>query len=220
MEKYIGILMADLSGYTALTEVHGGEAAVKIIDRYVQIAKQSLRGKSKLIERAGDQLVIISDVADDLAKTAISLEQNTQSEPFFLSIHAGLHFGPVIEHNGHFFGSTINLAARIASKAKRNKVLCSQDFVNAMINPEAFKIVPQGKIKFKNITESKEVFELLPLATAENTRYHIDPVCHMHLNENELTISLLEGEEEYFFCSEDCKKIFLSEFSQLSTLVT
>jgi class 3 adenylate cyclase len=38
MEKNIAILMADLSGYTALTETHGSSAAADIIDKYMGIA--------------------------------------------------------------------------------------------------------------------------------------------------------------------------------------
>ena len=218
MEKQIGILIADLSGYSALTDIHGAKAAVKVIERYVTIARSSLIGNSHLIERAGDQLIIISNKADDLAKTAITLEQNTEAEPHFLSIHAGLHFGSVIEHNGHYYGSTINLAARISTKAKENKILCSQDFMNALIAPCEFSFVPQGNIRFKNILESKAIYELLP-KTITNTKFQFDPVCHMHLDDHELSISLINGEEEYFFCSDECKKKYQAAYSHLTNLV-
>lgn len=219
MEKYIGILMADLSGYTALTEVHGGKAAVKIIDRYVQIAKHSLTGRSQLVERTGDQIVIISEIPEDLAKTALALRRNTQSEPSFLSIHAGLHFGPLIEHNGHFFGAAINLAARIASKAPKNKILCSHDFVSVTNHSQALRFTPQGRVKFKNIAEPKDIYELSPAVTQGSTQLYMDPVCHMHLSEQELTIRFRKGEEEYFFCSEGCKAIFQAEYSPSATLI-
>ena len=44
MEKNIAILMADLSGYTALTETHGSVAAADIIDRYIAIVENCLVG--------------------------------------------------------------------------------------------------------------------------------------------------------------------------------
>jgi len=37
MEENIAILMADLSGYTALTETHGLSLAADLIDRYVKL---------------------------------------------------------------------------------------------------------------------------------------------------------------------------------------
>lgn len=37
MEKDIAILMADLTGYTAMTDVHGGASAAQIVNRYMKI---------------------------------------------------------------------------------------------------------------------------------------------------------------------------------------
>ena len=38
----IVLLVADLSGYTALTEAHGNISAAKVVNRYTEIAKESL----------------------------------------------------------------------------------------------------------------------------------------------------------------------------------
>lgn len=54
METTIAILMADLSGFTAMTEVHGPEMAAQMIDKYVSLVKSSLKGQSSMLERAGD----------------------------------------------------------------------------------------------------------------------------------------------------------------------
>ena len=42
MEENLAILMADLSGYTALTETHGAVSAANLIDRYVEIVEKCL----------------------------------------------------------------------------------------------------------------------------------------------------------------------------------
>src|SRR3546814_7661118 len=46
-----------------------------------------------------------------------------------VSIHAGFHFGPVIEYDGDFYGDTVNLAARIADLAKAGEILVTEDTV-------------------------------------------------------------------------------------------
>ncbi|HEV7329469.1 MAG TPA: adenylate/guanylate cyclase domain-containing protein [Flavisolibacter sp.] len=208
MEKRVGILMADLSGYTAMTEVHGDRTAMHVIDTYLQIAQRSLVGESILFERVGDQIVIISEFADDLANTALELLQNTKAESHFLSIHAGLHYGTVLENKGHFFGSTINLAARLATRAKENKILCSQDFIDALCTPDSFKMVPQGMIRFKNVRESKAIFELHPNLPAQPVNLAIDPVCHMHVDIDKNAVRLQSDEGELYFCSDECKQIY------------
>ena len=208
MEINIGILMADLSGYTALTEVHGDRAAMLVINKFLDIAKKSLAGESRLLERSGDQLVIISEDADDLARTAMALLRNSESESYFLPIHAGLHYGTVFEHNGHFYGSTLNLASRISSRAKGNRILCSGDFIDAMAEPDIFRTVYQGSVNFKNVFEAREIFELQALSSLEKFELKIDPICQMQLDEQQLNISYHTGHEDFHFCSEDCKDIF------------
>jgi len=45
MEQDIAILIADLSGYTALTETHGASSAADLVDKYVEIVNNSLAGE-------------------------------------------------------------------------------------------------------------------------------------------------------------------------------
>ena len=70
MEQTIAIMMADLSGFTALTEIHGSEVAAQMIQKYVELVRSSLKGESFMLERVGDQVVAISPDPDDLALTA------------------------------------------------------------------------------------------------------------------------------------------------------
>ena len=60
MEQNIAILVADLSGYTALTEMHGSDTAADLIDKYLEIVQNSLVGASHLHERKGDEVMIVS----------------------------------------------------------------------------------------------------------------------------------------------------------------
>jgi class 3 adenylate cyclase len=128
MEQDIAILIADLSGYTALTETHGSLTAADLIDRYVDIVNASLIGDSKLQERVGDEVMIVSTSADYLLATAELLLQSTQEEYNFLEVHGGLHYGTLLKRNNSYFGSALNLTARIASQASAGTFLCSRNF--------------------------------------------------------------------------------------------
>ena len=121
MEKNMAILMADLSGYTALTETHGAVAAADIIERYVAIAEKCLVGDSRIHERTGDELMIVSSSPDYLLATALIIEKNTTNEENFLLVHGGLHYGKVLERGNSYFGTAINITSRIASRASRVK---------------------------------------------------------------------------------------------------
>ena len=47
----MGFLIADLAGYTALTEAMGDMEAAKVIARYVELAHDVLRPGTRIVER-------------------------------------------------------------------------------------------------------------------------------------------------------------------------
>jgi adenylate cyclase len=205
MEQNIAILIADLSGYTALTETHGPVTAADMIDKFLGIVKDSLAGDSQLHQRVGDEVMIISSSPDQLISTAIMLIQNCSKEHHFLQLHGGLHYGKVLKRNDHYFGSPVNLTSRIASKASKGTFWCSSAFTNALSNPGAFTFSSKAKHSFKNISEDTDVFELV----MENTNFfHIDPVCRMLIHKKENAIPHPE-KENILFCSADCLDIYM-----------
>lgn len=210
MQRQLAILMADLSGYTALTEVHGAATAAGIIDRYFTLASESLKGTSELKERVGDQLVIVASSADDLLQTAIILAGKTFEEPHFLSIHAGLHYGMVLEQNYRYYGSTVNLTARIASKAGEGQLLCSEDFWAALEKRHLYQFRSQGRLQFKNVLESKAIYEVTLPSVQHPGKMVTDPVCHMHLEYNDALVSERYAGRIYHFCSVYCRDLFMN----------
>jgi class 3 adenylate cyclase/YHS domain-containing protein len=203
MEKDVGILMADLSGYTAMTDVHGGATAAKLVTKYIELVNISICGNCEVTQRIGDQIVVISEKATDLAATIEKLKRSIIEESHFLSIHAGLHFGPIHREGDSLFGSTINVTSRIMNLAQRGQVLCSSSFVNA-IGESAFSFSPVGRFKFKNVLKDVEIFEL---GVSANSSVPVDPVCHMNIS-TESRFMLEWSGKTYHFCSEQCKNIF------------
>ena len=205
MEQNIAILIADLSGYTALTETHGASSAADLIDKYVELVNNSLVGSSRLHQRVGDEVMIVSDSADHLLSTAGVLLQNVFREYNFLQVHGGLHYGKILIRNNHFFGSTLNLTSRIASKAQPGVFLCSKDFLDAVTNREPYLFRSIGNHNFKNVTDENEVFEI---AMEMPESLHVDPVCRMLLTDPAKCISHPDR-ADIFFCSSNCLEIFI-----------
>ena len=207
MEQDIAILIADLTGYTSLTDTHGASAAADLIDKYMGIVEKSLVGTSEFHQRTGDEVLIVSESADDLLSTAISLIQNTSTENEFLQIHGGLHYGKVLKRNDHYFGNTINLASRIAKKAAPGAVWCSEDFIKALAITESHIFEARGEHDFKNLRDRSTVYELL--VAREETLY-IDPVCKMQIRDK-LNATPHPIHTGIYFCSETCLNIYLAE---------
>lgn len=209
METNVAIMMADLSGFTAMTEIHGDHSAISVIDKYLGIVKKSLVGSSHLHERVGDQMIIISSTVVDLAYTATMLFEHAHNENNFLELHAGLHFGKIILKDDDYFGTTINTAARITSVAGSGKILCSADFKDQLPENHPFIWVGKGKHKFKNLLNPVELFEMSCCIENMTKKYVIDPVCHMLIKSPETAKQFVHNEETLYFCSDNCLKKFM-----------
>lgn len=153
-------------------------------------------------------MIVISPDPDDLAATALALMESAAREKNFLSIHAGLHYGSVLELGDNYYGSTINLAARIAAKARQGKVLCSKDFIDALSQTGVFRYIYHGSFHFKNVLEAKEIIELLPVEAINIDEKYTCPVCQMQIDQDEISYEYIHVGEAYYFCSEECKELF------------
>lgn len=205
MEKKQAILVADLAGYTALTEAHGSFSAANMVDRYLHLVSQSLTGSSRLVERVGDEVVIIAEAALDLVETALKLRQLAAEEENFLAIHAGLHMGDLLEQNGSFFGTAINLASRIATHSKSGQILCSAAIMEETGELPEVEFRPVGEVSFKNLRTKAALFEII--TTSYSVAAPIDPVCRMRvLSEN--SFPLFHEGKVYHFCSSECHMLF------------
>jgi len=204
MEKDLAILMADLSGYTAMTDAHGGESAARIVNKYMQLVDSAVHGSSRIVQRIGDQVVLIGDNADDMVVTAQKLNSLTLEEHHFLSIHAGLHYGPIFIENDNLFGSTINVAARIMNLASRGQVLCSSQFKTMLTDPTKFRSV--GSYSLKNVMMEFELHELLQ--DQQSYSFKIDPVCHMHIDVTKSEFTHILNGMTYHFCGPHCRSLF------------
>lgn len=203
MEENIAILMADLSGYTALTETHGSVKAADLIDKYLAIVENCLVGDSRLHERTGDEVMIISTSPDCLLATSLMIMKETSGEENFLQVHGGLHLGKSLKRNNSYFGSAINLTSRIAAKANPGTFLCSEEFVTSLSGRSSARLTPAGKHSFKNISEEREMFEL---RNENKNSFFIDPVCRMLILDTSKATKH-PGPEDIFFCSPGCLDI-------------
>lgn len=203
--KEVAILMADLSGYTAATEIHGAHSALHLIQTYLRIAEEALIGGSSILERVGDQIVIIADTADDVAFTAVRLLEKCFAAVNFLPIHVGMHYGSVLESEGSFFGTAINVCARIASEASSGEILCSEAFINNLAGKDDFVFGEIKTLKLKNILNPISVASIDGFHT--NIQRSIDPVCKMNIDAS-AKYKITDKETNHYFCSEYCMHIF------------
>ena len=119
-------LFADLVGYTALTERCGDEAGARVAREFRHaIGALSREHGARQVKSMGDGAMIWApDAARAVALAARTvLEIGTRSD--LLPVRVGAHTGPALMRDGDWYGSSVNLAARLARAAGPNEALIS-----------------------------------------------------------------------------------------------
>lgn len=119
-------LFADLVGYTALTERCGDEAGARVAREFRRaMAALSREHGAWQVKSMGDGAMIW---APD-ASRAVALAERTVLEvgtrPDLLPVRVGAHTGPALMRDGDWYGSSVNLAARLARAAGPNEAMIS-----------------------------------------------------------------------------------------------
>ncbi len=206
-ETELVFLITDLSGYTALTEAHGNLSAANVVTRYVEIVDSVLHPDTRLVNRIGDEVLIVSADAVSVLRTAISLRDKVGEEPLFPSVHAGIHAGSVLERDGHYFGTALNLTARVAAHARGGQILCTEQAIKLAGDLDDIEYRALGLTRFKNITDPVAIFEVVAGRQRVDTNV-VDPVCRMQVREDTAPARLPFAGNTYYFCSFECAKTF------------
>jgi class 3 adenylate cyclase len=119
-------LFADLVGYTALTERCGDDAGARVAREFRRaMAALSREHGAWQVKSMGDGAMIW---APDAAR-AVALAERTVLEigtrPDLLPVRVGAHTGPALMRDGDWYGSSVNLAARLARAAGPNEAMIS-----------------------------------------------------------------------------------------------
>jgi adenylate cyclase len=201
------LLIADLSGYTALTETHGAMHASEIVLRFGQLAEASLEAGVAIVDRVGDQVLCAGTDTHALLRSALRLCAAVEREPDFLAVQAGIHRGPVVERTGRLFGAPLNLTARLASHARGGQILCTEPVAAFAREHPGVTACLVGEKRFKNVSVPVTIYELTRISQVAQSSV-IDPVCRMQVEPRSAAAAISHQGITYNFCSDDCARLF------------
>jgi adenylate cyclase len=117
-------LFADIAGFTALTEAHGDEQAVQLVEEFANAVQAELpRVDGEYVKTAGDALMLRVPDPADAVRLALWITRSAMSGHHAPSVRVGANHGSAIERSGDYFGATINVAARVSALAAGGEVL-------------------------------------------------------------------------------------------------
>jgi adenylate cyclase len=147
----------DLSGYTALTEERGDQAAADLATALASIVQRTAQ------QHAGEAMKFLGDgvmfrFRDPSSAVRGAMQVVHATVPAGLPpAHVGMHVGAVIERDGDVFGRTVNLASRISGKAGPGEVLVTQEIVDAA-DDGTLGFQSLGPVELKGVADPVSLF--------------------------------------------------------------
>jgi adenylate cyclase len=156
----IVVAFADLAGYTRLTEERGDEAAVGVVERFVEAVEHSLPIDARVIKTLGDEVMVVGSDAAGLTRWAVDFQQEVPADA--PNPRIGVHCGEAIYRDGDYYGRDVNQAARVVARAAGGEVLVTRPIVDAAVGVDGLRFDLIGEIGLKGFSEPIELFHALP----------------------------------------------------------
>jgi len=202
-------VVADLAGYTALTEAHGDEQAADAAAEFCASVRALLRAHgAEEIKTLGDGILLrVQDVghAVDLAERIVT---GYGARHRTLGVRVGVHTGTAVRRGDDWFGSAVNLAARVADLAGAGEVLVTETTRRALTPEVALRA--RGPHTFKNVPRPLDIYAL-DVDRRPLDPFPIDPVCRMAVDPPRAFARQVVDGSEYFLCSQECARAFAAE---------
>ncbi len=146
--KSSAILFVDICDSTRLFETLGDAQALSMTSRCLRIMEDCVLNEGGVIQQAqGDGLLCTFDSVNDALQAAQTIQKANQGGP--LSVHAGLHYGPVILQPGAIYGDAVNVAARMQGIAKKGETILSEDAWVELSPNRRETLRPLGRVTVK-----------------------------------------------------------------------
>jgi class 3 adenylate cyclase/YHS domain-containing protein len=196
------VAFVDLAGFSALTDVYGDESAIVVLRFFEDLVHDALGGHGPPIKWIGDEAMFgFPDPATALQVLGRLLPA-CRSEPRIPLTRTGLNHGPVLRRANDLFGSTVNIAARVAARASPGQMLATEPVADAA-TASGIDVRAMGKVKLRSIADRVPLYSIA-VAPASDPAW-IDPVCKMHAPFEAYRRRTPTGP---WFCSDACAEAY------------
>jgi class 3 adenylate cyclase/energy-coupling factor transporter ATP-binding protein EcfA2 len=170
-EGTVTIMFTDVEGSTNLLSTRGFTESHEIMKAYESIIDEKVAEHAgRRIKGLGDGLMVSFGSSRHGVECAIEIqraiaEYSKQNPERKIRIRIGLNTGEVVEEAGDIFGAAVNVAARVAGKAKGGEILVS-DVVRALVGPVAEIVFDyKGAYKLKGFPDRWRIHKVTPGAS-------------------------------------------------------
>jgi adenylate cyclase len=154
-------VFADLVGFTALADEHGDEIAAGVAAEFGGlISSLSRRYGAWHVKSMGDGAMIWAPDAERALALAAQALNEVGARSDLPPVRVGAHTGSAVMRGGDWYGTAVNLAARLASEAGPNEALVSCATRSAAGIDRAWPLTYHGELAVRGLRQPVGVWRL------------------------------------------------------------
>jgi adenylate cyclase len=147
-------VFTDLVGFTALTADRGDDGAADVCqDFYARVRALLDQHDAHEVKTLGDGLMIRGENPALAIGLGLRIVDVLDEPETFPAVRVGMHTGPAVEREGDWYGTTVNVAARLCSAAGGGEVLVSESTKSAAGRLRKVELEQERLHWLKNVTE-------------------------------------------------------------------
>ncbi len=144
------VAFADLVGFTALGEQVPVEELGSVAGRLSHLTSEALEPSVRLVKLIGDAVMLVSSEPAPMLESTLKLIELAAEDVNFPPLRAGIACGQAVHRWGDWFGTPVNLASRLTTRARPSTVLVSLEVKDAI--GSGFEFSDAGKKKLKGFS--------------------------------------------------------------------
>ncbi len=162
-KEFVAVLFTDIVGSTALTQERGDDAAQLVVHEHNSIVRDALAlHGGKEIKHTGDGIMATFSQITSAVEGAVAMQQactraNHGNPELGLGLCIGVNAGEPIHEDGDIFGTPVQMAARVLSKAEGEEIAVS-NLVREMCTGKNYKFSKKGEYELKGFPEPVPIF--------------------------------------------------------------
>ncbi len=151
----ITLCFIDLTGFTRYTEEEGDLEALDVVERFVETVEATLPPEATVVKTIGDEVMVVSPDPGPLTEWAVEILGRFPERP---RPRVGIHCGEAVYRDGDYFGTHVNMAHRVVTRAHAGELLVTDRVVEAIRGREGLRFDPIGEVTLKGFPEPIELF--------------------------------------------------------------
>jgi adenylate cyclase len=151
----VALCFIDLTGFTRYTEEEGDLEALDVVENFVETVEATLPREATIVKTIGDEVMVVSPEPSTLTEWAVEILERFPRRP---RPRVGIHWGKAVYRDGDYFGTQVNLAHRVVSRAHAGELLATGTVVEAIEGRDGLRFEPIGEVTLKGFPEPAELF--------------------------------------------------------------